>query len=464
MALISKNNITPRDSMAREDIRKLVRDLLGEVKAEILTESRDRELRELNDPDREKKAVKAADERRRKAHGLAGAASGEGTISNIRRRWLDPLANKDIEQMTSLERARMFARWAQCAYQAKMIGGGHEAAIEIAERAGQATLAKAMQASDFDNGGFMVEPAFADAVIAELVARVVYMRAQPEMLDLPEGGLTMPFENDGADAQWAGEGSAVNAEEITGGQIRLQPHKLITIVGVSNDLLRAQPGRSDTFVLNSILRGMRTKLDSTLLRSLGTANEPIGLRGLCPTANKFDVTSGSSITQAQVVAQVLQLQNLIETGNVDLALDRPHYFTAPRIKNYLKSLRATDGLLFPGLDVVGGAGEGGNEGTLMGVPISTTSNIPTNLDESGSAANDESELYCVAMSHMVLGTTVDMVVDVMPGAAYVNSSGSTVAGFSRDETPVRVIGKYDHQAMNRGAEIAMAQELDWALT
>jgi len=444
MSLTSNNNTTPRKTLTREDFEKIVADEVGKVRAEIIGDQRDRDVKNLDDP------TYAA----RKAHGMAASAAGEGRLGNVRRSFTDDLADKDIGEMTRKDRARMFARWVQCSFQAREQGGGIETAIDIAKAAGQNTLAKAFQATDFDQGGFMVEPAFADAVIEELVARVVYTRAGPEMIDLPEGGLSMPYENDGADAQWVGEGTAPSAEEITGGQIRMQPHKLITIVGVSNDLLRSQPGRSDTFVLNSIIRGMGTKLDSTLIRGLGLSNEPMGLRGLCASANKFDVTSGATITQAVLVRELLQLQNLIETLNVDLAIDRPAYFGAPRTKNYLKSQRATDGLLFPGLET---------SNDLLGVPLSVTSNVPVNLDESGTAANDESELYCAALAHMLLGRTVDMQVDVAPGAAYVNSSGSTVSGFSRDETPVRVIGKWDHAAGQRGSEIALAQEIDWAL-
>lgn len=454
MSLISNNNVTPRQTLTREDLAKVIRDEVGAVKAEILGDQRDRANRDLDDPDHAAKQARAA-EQRRKAQGLAATAAGEGTVATIRRNIMDPLATKSIGDMTQAERARMFARWLQCAYQARQIGGGMASAIEIAERAGQETLVKAMQATDFDQGGFMLEPAFADAVIIELVARVVYARAQPEMVDLPEGGLVMPYENDGADAQWVGEGTAPNAEEITGKQLRLQPHKLITIVGVSNDLLRAKPGSSDAFILGSILRGMRTKLDSTLLRSLGTQSEPMGLRGLVPSANQINVTSGSSIVHAVLVRELLQMQNLIETANVDLALDRPAYFGAPRTKNYLRAQRATDGLLFPGLEQEGDK--------LLGVPLNTTSNIPVNLDDSGAGSDDESELYCVAMAHMLLARNTELQVDVAPGAAYVNSSGTTVSGFSRDETPIRVIGKWDHQAGQRGNEIAMAKQIDWTL-
>jgi HK97 family phage major capsid protein len=445
MSLTSNNNVTPHQSLTREDLQKVIEDEVGKVKAEILGEQRAKDLETLSDPDFEaKKAAKMAEV----------ASKANATAGNMRGSNRDSLASKEIGEMTTNERARMFARWIQCAYQARALGGTVEAAADIAKKAGQVTLAKAFQATDFDQGGFLLEPAFADAVIEELLAKVVYTRAGPQDVELPEGGLVMPYEDDGADAQWVGEGVAPNAEEVTGGQLRLQPHKLITIVGVSNDLLRAKPGKSDRFVLNSMLRGMATKLDSTLLRSLGTSSEPMGLRGLVPAANKFDVTSGATITQAVLVREILKLQDIIETLNVDLETDRPNYFGAPRTKNYLKAQRATDGLLFPGLET-------GN--MLLGVPLSNTSNIPINLDESGTAANDESELYCVAMDLMILGRTEDMLVDIQPGAAYQNSAGSTVAAFSRDETPIRVIGKWDHAASQRGNEISMAQEIDWAL-
>lgn len=458
MALTSNNNVTPRKTMTGEDIAAVVRETMGKVRAEEIVEDRERALALLDDPDA-MAAAKAAAARKTKAANMANAAAGGSAGGNTYRRGYDPLADKSIDEMTRHERALMFARSIQCMVQGRALGNGMQSIIDVAERAGQTTLVKAFQATDFNQGGFLLEPAFADAVVPELLAKVIYAGG-PTEVDLPEGGFTQPFEEDGADAQWIGEGVAANAEEVTGGQINMTPHKLLTIVGMSNDMLRAPVGRSAEFILGSMTRGMGVKLDSTLIRGVGSSNEPNGLRGLVQTANKFDVTSGTSITQAVLVRELLKLQDLLEGGDVNISTGRPLYMTSSRIKNFLKAQRATTGVLFPGLSISPGPD---NEGTLLGVPLRTTSNIPITLDESGTAANDESELYCVALAMMMLGKTEDMLVDIAPGAAYTNSSGSTVAAFSRDETPIRVISKWDHADLQRGKSVALAQELDWAL-
>lgn len=415
--------------MKREDIVSMVKDVLGEVRAEVL-EASHAKSDENNTP--EKIAQKA----------IERAKSNRAKISAR-----DDIHSKDIEEMTPNERARMAARWLQCAHQAHRNGTGAKGMIDIAQKAGQVTLVKNMQASDFDEGGFMLPVAFADGIIAELVARSVYLKAEPRTLELPEGGLNLPYEDDGADAQWSGEGTEVNAETITGGRIRLQPHKLITIVGVSNDLLRSKVGRSDQFIVDSIVRGMRTKLDSTLLRSSGVSDEPMGLYSLAQSAHKFNVTAEASLSVAILVEELLKLQDLIETDDVDLAMDRPHYFMAPRTKNYLRAQRATDGVLFPEM----------SEGELLGVPFGVTSNIPINLGGS----SDESEIYCAAMAHMILGESEDTIIEAFPGGTYKNASGTMKSGVSADETPIRAIAKYDHAAGQRGNEIAVAEAVDW---
>lgn len=449
MGLDQNSNVSPRTTPTREDLKSMIKDVVGELRAELIDEKRQKDLKTLDDPQK-LDALKQAQAKKENE----GFFAEDRPRGNVRRRFFDDIRDKDPEEMTRLERARMFARYVQCMFQAREQGGGIGLAHDLAKRCGQPTLAKAFQATDFNQGGFMVPTEYSSAIIEELTARAVYMRAGPQELDLGEGGLTLPYEDDGADASWTGEGVVVNAEEITGGQIVMQPKELITIVAMSNRLLRSQPGRSDTFVLNSMMRGMRTKLDSTLLRGQGVSNEPIGLAGLVPSANQVNVTSITGITMAVLVRELLQPQNLVETANIDLTAENPCYFGAPRTKYFLKAQRATDGLLFPGLET-------GND--LLGAPLEVTSNIPINLDDTGTAANDESELYFVAMGLMILGVTQDMQVDVVPNVSYVNSSGTTVSGLSRNETPIRIIGEYDHAASQRGSEIVQLKQIDWAL-
>jgi len=425
MSLSGNDNRSPRTGpLTREDVLDIVKDVVGEVRRDMAEESQ-----------------KRAAEAQAKA---PIPAPKQGNVFN-RKKILDPLATKAPEDMTSMELATMHARWLKCLFHARNVGGGVPEMLSYAKEHGQETLVKAMGASDFDDGGFLVEPAFASGVIMELEARVQYIKAGPQILTLPQGGMVLPYESDGADAQWGAENTEVSAEEIKGGQIHLQPKKLLTVVGVSNDLLRAPPGVADSFVVESMLRGMRVKLDATLLRGVGASSEPMGLGGLVPSAHEHNVTAEVSLTQAQLIEELLLCQTDVETDNIDLALDRPHYFMSPRTKNYLRAQRATDGVLLPEMA----------QGQLLGAGYSATSNIPNNVSAS------YSEIYFVAMAHMILGQSQDMRVDVFPGGTYNNSSGTKVSGISADQTVVRTIGAWDHAAGQRGNEISRLNNVDW---
>lgn len=440
MALASNNNLNPNKTCTREDVEKIIENALGKAKAELITDGQKQANKDLDDPTKVAElAAKAAAAERAEAYPSTKIVGGR----------FDPLATKDPAEMTSMEKANMFVRSLQCQFWAQKSGGGFQGAIARAKEFGQDTLAKAMEATDFASGGFMLQPVFAEAVIEELLARSVYLKAGPEEVDLPEGGMSIPYENDGADAQWAAEGVVVNAEEIEGGQINLQPRELITIVPVSDRMLRGAPGKNSQFITNSMLRAMKVKLDATLLRGVGASSEPNGLNGLMASGNNFSATALATLTQAILVQELLQVQTTAETNNIDLATDRPHYFMSPRTKNFLRAQRATDGRLFPEMEGIG------IDGMLLSAGYSATSNIPDNVSAS------YSEIYFVAMAHMILGKTLENETDIFVGGSYNNASGSLVSGISTRRTVIRMVGEWDHAAGQRGNEIARIDDVDW---
>jgi HK97 family phage major capsid protein len=439
MALVS-NNQDPNKTLTREDVKQIVKDAVGAAKAEMITDHQKQANKDLDDPTKAAEvAARAAMPDRSDVYPATRSIGGR----------FDPLATKDPAEMTAMERANMFVRSLQCQFWAQKNGGGLQRAIARAKEFGQDTLVKAMSATDFDSGGFLLQPVFAEGVIEELLARSVYLAAGPEQVDLDEGGMSIPYENDGADAQWAAEGVVVNADEIEGGQINLQPRELVTIVPVSDRMLRGAPGRNSQFITNSMLRAMKLKLDATLLRGVGANSEPNGLYGLMASGNNFSATALASLTQATLVQELLQVQTTAETNNIDLATDRPYYFMSPRTKNFLRAQRATDGRLFPEMEGIG------IDGMLLSAGYSATSNIPDNVSAS------YSEIFFVAMAHMILGKTLENETDVFVGGSYNNSSGSLVSGISTRRTVIRMVGEWDHAAGQRGNEIARIDDVDW---
>lgn len=422
-----------------ELVGSIIADKLGKAQAELALAMRAKAREDNDTPEgRDRKARKTADEAR---------AKSDAAIE--RAKFGDSIANKDMEELTNREKCHMFARALQCQYQAEKNGNpGAAGAIEIAKAAGQGTLVKNMQASDFNQGGFLLPEALASAVIKELIANVVYLKAGPRKLTLPPGGLSLPYESDAIDSSWTAEGSEANADTPEGGRIQLSPKKLVTICGVSNDLLRSEVGSMvDDYIVDTIIAGMESQLDSALLRSNGVSNEPMGLYSLAPSGQKYNVTAEASITTALLMEELLHMDYLITTNNINRGTANFARFVSPRTETYLRTRQDTFGKLFPEID----------NGQLLGASLGVTSNIPDNLGSS----SDESEIYTVAMRHMIVAEGRKLEVDMMPGAAYRTSAGAIKSSFSADETPIRVIGSWDHAAGQRGNEIAVAEQVDW---
>jgi len=435
MGLASNSNLSAKEILAPEDIKQIIKDTLrDEIRADEIMDTRAREQAKSDDD----RALEVA---RAKSAEMGQKAAAASVYTGSR----DRLAVKDPDEMDAAEKALVFARGLQCQYRAWK---SNRSIIDVAKAHGQESLVhmiKSVQATDFDSGGFLLPSTMSMAVIAELVAKSVYLRAGPRTLDLPEGGLSIPYISDGADAQWAAEGTEVSAEEVTGGRINLQARKLITVVGVSNDMLRGPVGSNGQYILDTIVDGIQTKLDGTLINSDGSESEPKGLDGLLSSSNYFSVTAESGLTQAILVQELLYMQTLCEQNNIDMATANPFYFMSPRTKNFLRAQIATDGRLFPEMD----------RGMLQGAGYDATSNVLNTI------SSTYSEIFFVCLAHMLLGKQEGMIVDMFDGGTYNNSSGTKRSGISADETAVRVISKWDHAAGQRGNEIARADDVDW---
>lgn len=443
MALAGNNNLNPNKTVSPDDLKAIARNAASKATADVLDkwlEDRKKANAELDDPDHGKKVAQAAAEKTKAEAAKWVPGSDVGRF--------DPLAEKDPTEMSPFELSRMFARSIHCMVHALSVGGGVDAAVELADRHGQKTLSKALGAQDFDSGGFLLEPMFVDGFIEELTPKEIYMRALPasSMIEMPEGGGLLPYEDDGADADFVAENTEVDAEEITGGQLVLQPRIVAVDVPASNAFLRGAPGKSDQYIMRSMQKGVITKIGATLLRGVGVSNQFKGLAGLMASGNEGSVTAEAGLTQAILVEELIYPQTVVEEANVDFATSAPFYFMSPRSKNYMRAQRATDGYLFPEMET---------SNKLIGAGYDATGNIPNNVSAS------YSEIYFVALAHMLLARTQDMLFEVFRGGTYSNSSGTLVSGISARQTVFSLTMSMDHVATQRGNEIYRLNDVDW---
>jgi len=289
-------------------------------------------------------------------------------------------------------------------------------------------VVKSLQAGDLGAGGFLVQPEFASGVIEFLYNRSVVRRANPQVLPMNSGSLTLPKHTGSVAANYVGESQAIPTSEPSGGQSVMTAKKLTALVPVSNDLLRFDAGDSaDRWVRNDIVRRIAVREDAAFLRDDGTENKPKGLRFWAASGN---VTASNGTTSAQVEQDVRDLIDSLEQSNV--SVDRVAIFMNPRSKNFLVTLREGNGgeLIFPEI-------RGANP-RIFDFPVFVTNNIPKNL---GGGTN-ESEIYFVNMEDVIIGESGGMEIEVDASASYTEGS-SLVSAFERDETLVRAITHHD---------------------
>ena len=95
-----------------------------------------------------------------------------------------------------------------------------------------------------------------------------------------------------------------------------------------------------------------------------------------------------------------------------------------------------------------------DNGTLFSFPYSLTSLIPRNLGGS----SDSSEVYLVDMAEMLIGDTMNVIIDTSDTAAYHDGS-NVVATFSMDQTVIRAIVEVDFMA-RRPEAIEVLTDID----
>jgi HK97 family phage major capsid protein len=329
--------------------------------------------------------------------------------------------------------------------------GRYVAPSDVAKGWGYNTVAKALNQNDFDNGGSLVHQQFASEMIELLRNKTVVRKAGPRVLPMTGGNLTIDRQSASATAYYGQESTAITPSDPSTEQIVLTEKKLTALTAVSNDLIRNASINAEEFVRDDLLNVMAIREDLAFLRGAGSASEPTGLRNRITSGHVYaeTVSSEGSPTFAEIKAELDKAVSKLELANVPML--KPVWFMSPRTK--LAIMRSA-----------GPGAEGTNSleremvenGTLRGFPFYATVQIPTNLGSDG----DESELYLVDMSEVLLGDSLNLEVEVFPNGAWSNS-GTIVSGISNDQTVIRAISKHDIQLRHTTAGVVVT-ELSWA--
>lgn len=302
---------------------------------------------------------------------------------------------------------------------------------------------KALAAGDATAGGFLVGEEMSSEVIELLRPQAVVRRANPVMMPMDRGNLTLPKITGGAQSSYVGENDNGGLTEAAFGTVKLTFKKMVTLVPVSNDLLRFASYNADAIVRDDLVQSMATREDLAFIRGDGLQDTPLGMRNWAPAANVFDANATVNLDN---VTNDLGTA-LLNLENADVRMIRPTWFISPTTKKYLMTVRDGNGNYAFRDEML--------RGTLWGFPFHSTTQIPANL---GGGSN-ESEVYLVDMADAVIGESTDMTIDASGEAAYFD--GATVqSSFSRDQTVIRAIAEHDF-AMRHDASISVITAVTW---
>ena len=304
-------------------------------------------------------------------------------------------------------------------------------------------VTKALAAGDGTAGGFLISGEMATDVIELLRPAAVIRRLNPLVVPMTRGSLTMPKLTGGATSTYAGENVDATKSEQTFGQLKLTYKKLITLVPVSNDLLRFSDFNADMIVRDDMIASMAQREDLAFIRGDGLLDTPKGLLNWVPAGNTF--AANGTVNLDNVTADLGTAVLNLEENNVRMI--RPAWLMSPTTKQYLMTVRDGNGNYAFRDEMM--------RGTLWGFPFAYTTQIPANLG----VGTNESEVYLVDMADAVIGEAADIMLDVSTDAAYVEG-GATISAFSRDQTVVRAISEHDF-GMRHDASVSIITAVKW---
>jgi HK97 family phage major capsid protein len=357
-----------------------------------------------------------------------------------------PLAEKPVGLMDANEKSLMAGRCVRYLCSAQ---GNRIHAAELAEKAGDKNIAKALGESTLAGGGALLPPEFASGVVEFLRAKTVVLESGVTVLPMNGGSLTLPFQGGGATSAYTGENQNTTSSQPNFGQLQLSDKKLRTVVPTSNDLLRNGGASVDRIIRDDMVKSMANRMDLALIRGDGSSNTPKGLLFHAVAGNKFNASATFNLDNATIDLTKAILK--VKEKNVDLTggpTGTSGWLFSTRTETALRRLRDGNGNLAFKDEM--------DRGLLWGFPFRVTTQIPENLG----GGTDESEIYFAAFDVTVLGENESIIVEVFPGGSYFDGS-SVISGISQDQTIFASTALHDFGARQRGNEIAVIQAVKW---
>jgi HK97 family phage major capsid protein len=180
-------------------------------------------------------------------------------------------------------------------------------------------------------------------------------------------------------------------------------------------------------VRDDMAAAMAQRSDKAFIRDEGTVFTPKGIRNWIPAAHLIPANATESLQNTTV--DLGKLVTALKGKNVRML--RPGWMFSVRTEQYLLTkLTGTGQFAFR---------EEMLAGKLWGMPYGVT----TQILDTGGAGSNESEVYLVDFADVVIGESLNLLIDVSMEAAYEDNAGNVISAFSRDQTVIRAIQEHD---------------------
>ncbi len=329
-------------------------------------------------------------------------------------------AQPKAEGEKGIEAGFMFQALAACR-------GDRDKAVDFLEAGGHSGIAAAMTGATESAGGVTIPRAQSTEIIEMLRPRVAVRASGARVLDMPAGELRNARQNSSASASYEGENAPIPVSQPGFDKVDQKFKKLTSLVPVGNSLLRHSTAALAALVRDDVLNVMAAKEDLMFMRGDGTGNLPKGLKNWILSGNwQNAVEKVPLVVDAAIRAMVSRVED------TDVLMIKCGWIMRAATKNFLASLKDPNGngKLFPSIE---------QNGTLLGYPIKTTSQLPSNLGVDG----DEVEVFFGDFNELFIGDAMSIEFATSSEATYVDALGNVHSAFQEDKTLFRAISEHD---------------------
>jgi len=305
-------------------------------------------------------------------------------------------------------------------------------------------VSKALELSDFANGGALVPSQFMNEVIPYLNANSVFMGKIPQV-PMGSGSMTIPKETSASTFYWGGELSTTSKDGSgTYGDIQLSAKKLDAQIVISNSLLRGATSIGldlETQIMTKLTRELAAEMEWKILEGTGSNNQPLGIYNKMASGNKFN---SAGTTLANVTADLLGAVEKLEGANI--MIENGQWIMSSRSKNYLLNLRNSLGVAEFAQNLIAGS--------LYGYAAGYSNYI------SNAYSSTYSRVYLLDLAKLLLGFSKNLTMNVFPYGTYTDKSGNVQSGITKDTTTIMASVEFD-LGMYYNTAAAVIEQVNW---